>query len=562
MRWQVLGELSEKNHQARVEELIKLLLKNRDLTTAKQKKSFFEPKDPMETPLKEVGISAREMGKALVLLEKAKKEDRQIIVYGDYDSDGVCATAIVWETLYELGFKAMPYLPNRFEEGYGLNKESLRRLKEKQPDLGLVITVDQGIVAHQAVGLANKLGMEVIISDHHQPKKTFPSAQAVVHTTELSGSGVGWYLAREVSRHFGGSVRKIEKRLELAAIGTVTDLLALLGPSRAIVVYGLRQIGKTSRVGLSQLIKTAGITDPQLGTYELGFMIGPRLNSAGRVGDAMLALRLVCSNDKDRCRDFARQLEETNGSRQLLMEQLAAQAKETWLAEGKESKIIFVTGEGWPEGVIGLAASKLTEEFHLPAVVVSVEGELAKGSARSISGFNITAAIRQASELVIDAGGHPMAAGFSAETKNLKKLKQALVDIAEEKIDAAKLEKTLRVDAELSLGDLDLDLWRQLESFAPFGVGNPRPDFVVRGVKVVEARLVGKGREHVKLTVVGESQKKWEAIGFRLGSRYSEITDSGQIDLAFDLQVNEWNQTRKLQLRIKDWRSISGPKVD
>lgn len=553
MNWRVLTTLKTEKASARQNEILTALLKNRGITTSSLRKKFFYPSDPMGMTLKEVGISSIGVNLALKRLVLAKEKGESVLVYGDYDADGICATAILWETLYGLGFDVLPYLPDRRAEGYGLNGASVARLKSDRPKLGLIVTVDQGIVAHRAVKDAKKLGVDVIISDHHQMKKTVPEAVAIVHTTDLSGAGVAWFLAREISRSFGRQKQAVAKRLELAAIGTVTDLLPMIGPSRSIVVFGLRRLAKTTRPGLKALIRAAGIEDRELGTYELGFLVGPRLNAAGRVGNPMNALRLLCSTDEERCGQLASRLEKTNGVRQQLMEELIEEARRIWLSQRQDEKLIFVTGQDWPEGVIGLAAARLTEEFYLPSVVVSISGKTARGSARSITGFDITASLREIDDYLIDAGGHSMAAGFTIEKKNIDHVRRKLIDLAEQQLDVTQLEKTLRLDLELKGADISLELYHQLEKFAPFGVGNPRPDFVIRGVKIVQSRQVGKSFEHLRLRVQVDG-RSFEAIGFRLADRFSGFSVGQKVDLAFDLQLNEWQGSQRLQLRLKDIR--------
>ncbi|MCJ7827852.1 single-stranded-DNA-specific exonuclease RecJ, partial [Patescibacteria group bacterium] len=476
-----------------------------------------------------------------------------VLVYGDYDADGISASAIVWETLHDFKINTLPYLPQR-EEGYGINAKVLARLKKEKPNLGLVVTVDQGVVAHEEIKKAKKMGIEVIVTDHHQLKKTLPAAVAIIHTTQMCGAGVAWFFARELVKKWGQGARAVKERLGLAAIGTVTDLLPVTGVNRSILVHGLSQLEKTSRVGLETLRHSAGIEERKLGTYELGFMIGPRLNSAGRVGDAMNGLRLLCSTDKVRSRRLATGLEETNLARQQLMTDLAFEARELWLKKKSKAKLIFVTGEGWSEGVIGLAASRLTEEFYLPSVVVAKDGAFARGSARSIKGFDITRAMRQFENLLVDAGGHPMAAGFTIKSKNIPQFKKKLVEYAGQKLAKRKLEKTLRVEALVEIGDLDQPLFYQLEKFAPFGVGNPRPCLAVRKARVVQARQLGADKNHLKLILSSDLGLEAEAIGFRMGKLFDQVSPGQQVDAAFDLQINEWRGTKKLQLRVKDLR--------
>jgi len=525
------------------------LLKNRGLISKEQKQEFSKPPDPFSIPASKLGVSPTEIKKACLRIKRAITGKEEIIVYGDYDADGICATAIVWETLNSLGAKVMPHIPHRVEEGYGLNVETIKKLKKEKPNLKLIITVDHGIVAHKKIDFARLLGIDVIVTDHHQSIRKKPLAEAVIHTTELSGAGVAWVLVRELI-----AKNDAREKLSLAAIGTITDLLAVIGPNRSLIKWGLEELNRTTRVGLKSLYQEAGVEEKMISTYEVGFIIGPRLNAAGRIEHALDSLRLLCTRNKERAEQLAHSLGEINRRRQKMMKETALQARGAWLSQKVSgAKIIFVDGEDWEHGVIGLAASKLVEEFYLPVIVISRGEKQSKASARSIDGFNIIEAIKEADNLLIDVGGHPMAAGFTVETKNLDQLKQKLIAVAEQRIESRILERTLRVDCELELEDLNLDFFNQLDRFSPFGIGNPQPDFVSRRLEIVDANLVGRDRRHLKLIVRSPVARiEFSAIGFGLGEYYSRLSQGKKVDLAYNLILNEWNGTRKLELRIKD----------
>jgi single-stranded-DNA-specific exonuclease len=557
MRWRILGKLKKEEKKARQEELIKVLFKNRGLVSQRQKEKFLDPPHPRYLTLKEMAISSQEVKKAILRIQKAIAGKEEIIVYGDYDADGVSATAILWETLDSLGARVMPHIPNRTDEGYGLNVETIKKLKAKNPSLGLIVTVDQGIVAHGKIDFARSLGIDVIVTDHHQPAKTKPKALAVIHTTQLAGAGVSWVLARELVKNEPVERLKVLKQLELAAIGTITDLLSLVGSSRSLVKWGLKELNQSQRLGLKFLFKEAGIEKGRIGTYEIGFIIGPRLNATGRIENALESLRLLCTRNRERADYLAKKLGEINRRRQKLMEKTAFEAREAWLAQRRKgAKLAFVDGEGWEEGVIGLAASKLVEEFYLPVVVISRGKNQSRASARSVDGFNIVEAFQGMGNLLIDAGGHPMAAGFTIETKNLAKVKQKLVAIAEQRLNARILERTLKIDCEIDFNDLNFAFFSQLKKFAPFGVGNPQPDFVTRGLEAVKAGLVGKENQHLKLMVQSpKSSKSFPAIGFGMGEYFPQLSPGKKIDLAYNLTVNEWGGEKKLELKIKDLKT-------
>jgi single-stranded-DNA-specific exonuclease len=557
MRWRILGNLKKTNLKDRQEELIRVLFKNRDLASPKKRQEFLHPLHPQKLTLKALGLSKRELKKALGIIKKTIALKKEIIVYGDYDADGICGTAILWETLHLLGAKVLPYIPDRIKEGYGLNKKTIQKLAKNSPNLGLLITVDQGITAHEKVSFAQSLGLEVIISDHHVLPKTPPAAAAIVHTTKLSGSGVAWVFSRELAHAFPSAIKKgtINSLLELAAIGTVTDLLPQVGPNRSLVAFGLKSLSQTKRLGLKALFKAAAIDKTKaFTTYEIGFIIGPRLNASGRIGHALDSLRLLCTKNRDRAGRLAKKLNETNRRRQEMMKATAEEAREAWLKKrSKNQKLIFVESSDWEQGVIGLAASKLAEEFYLPVIVISRGKTHSKASARSIDGFNLIEAIREAENLLVDVGGHPMAAGFTVETKNLKKLREKLISIAEQKVESRILQKTLKIDCEVRLSDLSLSLFDRLNNFAPFGISNSQPDFVSRKAEVVDARLVGRDQRHLKLTIRDpESKQTFGAIGFGMKEFYEKLLPEKKIDLAYNLIIDNWTGTRKLQLKLKD----------
>jgi len=540
MKWKILKKRKVQSAKCKIGEIIKILLGNRGLKTKKQQQEFLKPKDPYKLTTKEVGISPLQITKAVKRIKKAIKKKEKIIVYGDYDTDGVCATAISWEVLHGLGANVMPFIPTR-EEGYGMKVERLEEFAKDK--VTLVITVDQGIIANQQVEHAKKLGIDVIITDHHTPGKEKPKAYSIVHTTKLSGAGVSWFLAKKFSK----------PGLDLATIGTVSDVMSLLGVNRAIVYRGLSDVRKTKRLGLKELYKMARIIPEKIGTYEIGFVIGPRLNASGRMDDPMASLRLICTRDSERAVTLAQILEQRNQERQLLTKRLTNQARELWLKEDGKSNLIFVSHETFQQGVVGLVAGKLMEEFYRPAIIVARGKEFSRASARSIEEFNIVEAIRACADILGPHGGHPRAAGFTVETSKIEILRNRLIKIAEEKLDKEKLAPVLKIDTEIDPQDLNFTLYQQIQRLSPFGEGNPQPVFASRQVKVVEAKTVGNGGRHLKLRIISRhSPVTFDAIAFGMASLYSQLSPEKPIDIAYNFQIDEWNGNRKLQLRLKD----------
>ncbi|MFH1840933.1 MAG: single-stranded-DNA-specific exonuclease RecJ [Candidatus Shapirobacteria bacterium] len=538
MRWRILSLKSKRN-------LLDQVLINRGLKTKRAREEFLNPPPPLKLTEKDLEIDKKEVDKAIKRIKQAASRKEKAIVYGDYDADGVCATAILWEALRNMGLDVLPFVPKR-EEGYGLQEEKIREFAEAE--VKLIVTVDQGIVQYQAAKTAYKLGVDLVITDHHLPGKKKPLASAIIHTTKLCGAGVAWFLAQKL----GDSDRS---HLGLAAIGTVTDLMPLFGPNRALVKFGLEELKRDSRSGLVALFQLAGIDQSDLTSYEVGFVLGPRLNSSGRLADPLDSLRLLCTRDQKRAKLLAQKIDQNNRERQNLMTQAALHARELWLAgDGKES-LIFIEHESYHEGVIGLAAGKLMEEFGRPAVVLARGEVFSKASARSIEGFNLVEAIRSCADLLGSHGGHPLAAGFTVETAKIEMLKTRLQALAAEKLPAGKSEKVLRIEAEARFNQLNRPVFEELQKLEPFGEGNRQPVLATTGVEVVEKRLLGANHQHLKL-ILREPQSKivLEAIGFNLVVAFGSLSIGSIIDVAYNLTINDWNGSKKLQLKIKDIR--------
>lgn len=523
-------------------DVIDVLLENRGLKTKKQKQEFFKPVQPAKLSLQDLGISKLEMSKAVKRIKKAKKNKEFVIIYGDYDADGITAIAILWEALYGEGIDVLPYVPDRFSEGYGINSKVVELLKKsKDKELKLVITVDNGIVANGDIERINKLGIDVIVTDHHQKGRTKPKALAVVHTTKISGSGLAWILAREVSKSLKG--------LELAAIGTIADQMALTDANRSFAKYGLEELNKTKRLGLKELIEQAGLKMGNLGTYEINYMVAPRINSMGRLKHGLDSLRLLCAKNKEKARVLARLVSETNLERQKIVDEVIGRVRAR--VEEFSSGIIFLSHESYHEGVIGLAAGKLVEEFWRPAIVVCRGEKISKGSARSIPGFNIIETIGKYEGMLVSGGGHPMAAGFTIETTKLEEFYEKLNEAAKPLLTDEVLSRKLKIDCEIKFDLIDWELVKKIKQFEPNGIGNPEPTFLSKEVDVVGTRLLGKDQKHLKLKLK-QGKKFFDAIGFGMGSTYAKLKPGSKVDVVYALEENVWNGTKSLQLRMRD----------
>ncbi len=530
MRWEILGSGKE---------IVKTLLKNRGLTAKKEIAEFLNPSDPANLSLTDLGIKKESITKAIKRIKQAKDKEEEVIIYGDYDADGICATAILWESLHEFGLNVLPHIPDRFNEGYGINPKSVERLKSKIPNLKLIITVDNGIVGYEGIKRAKDLGIDVIVLDHHTKGSKKLATYYILHTTQVCGSGLAYFFSKELG---------ITKGLDLAAIGTIADQMPLVGINRSIVKYGLIALKNTKRLGLKTLFADSKIET--FGTYEVNYIIAPRINAMGRLASGLDSLRLLCTTKNDRAQELSKLLTKTNSDRQTIVETVVKHTRE----KVTHDKIIVIAHESYHEGVIGLAAGKLVEEFYRPAIVISKGKEKSKASARSISGFNIIEAIK-ATGLILEGGGHPMAAGFSIETVKIEEFTKKINEVSAELLTDELLTKKLKVDMELNFDQLNYELLEQLKQFEPTGLGNPGPTFITKIVEIKDVKTVGKEAKHLKLTLK-QDEHFFDAIYFGGGKIYSDLSPKAKIDIVYCLEDNSWNNQHSLQLKIKDLKII------
>lgn len=540
------------------DDIISQLLHNRGLKDKNSIANFFNQPHPeiitaqYPTYLKRVDPEGVE--KAVNLIKNAVKDNRRIIIHGDYDVDGICGTAVLYQALKNLGANITYFVPDRLDEGYGLSIESLKRIQQTINGSPLLITTDCGITAIDEVNYAKSLGFDVIITDHHTPGPSLPETEAIVWTDELAGAGIAWLLASRITR--------IEN-LDLVALATIADIQPLTGVNRALVKYGLEKLNPTSRVGLKELIRVSGLGEKKIGTYEIGWMLAPRLNASGRLQNATDSLKLLITDDPVEAQNLAAKLNQINLKRQQITLQAVNEAREQHhaLRDHQDSKLILLAREAWHEGVIGLVAGKIREEFYRPAVIISKGEKISKGSARSISGFNIVEAIRQCQEFLIDAGGHKMAAGFTIETAQIPKFQEKLLTVAGDRLPEESLTPTLSVDIEVVLEDLSWDLMENLKKFEPFGVGNPRPVFLTKSVQVLNVRPVGSDGKHLRLQIKSTSYElpatSYSVIGFGSGEWAAKLRPGDLIDIVYNLEENNWNGQKTLQLKLKDLRKTA-----
>lgn len=535
------------------------LLHNRGLSDPAQIRAFLEGGGPGNP------FRLQDIHRAVDRLRRAIRQDEPIAVYGDFDVDGITATVLLVETLQALGAQVRSYIPSRLHEGYGLNFSALRRLAGE--GVRVVVTVDCGIRSIREVAYGQRLGLDMIITDHHSIGPELPPAFATINPKrsdcpypfkKLSGVGVAYKLAQallRVERQVpvkGGDVSLQEENLlDLVALGTVADIVPIFGENRDLVRQGLKLLNVTPRPGLRALAARAGVKMGQINTYMISYVLGPRLNAAGRLAEATLSYKLLTSRSPEEAEPLAQELEEQNRQRQRLTDKILAQAREQVLETGPEASLLVAIGENFLAGVVGLVANHLSEEFYRPALVIERGQKRSRGSARSIPEFHITRALDRCRELLVRHGGHAAAAGFTVENENLPAFLEKMRLIADEELKGLELKPTLEIDAELCLSELTWDTYYLLKLLEPCGEGNPPPLLLSRGVLLRETRRVGAENKHLKLTL-SDGKCVWDAIAFRQGARADEIAQ--RLDVVYRLEADQWNDEPRLQLKLEDWR--------
>jgi len=539
-----------------IDKIIQAILRKRGIVK-KDSAAFLYPKHPDELLLSDIDLHKKDIQPILTRIKKAITKHESIVVYTDYDADGLTAGAIVWETIHHLGGSIMPYVPHRVDEGYGLTKLGIDAVYERYKP-ALLITVDHGITASKEVDYLKTKGMDVIVTDHHVKPEKLPAC-LILHTTKLSGAGVAYILATQLLLSF--KEKKMNNRLmQLAAIGTVADMMPLLGPNRSIVKYGLEELNSSKREGIRALISQAGLEKNRLTAYDISHILAPRLNAVGRIEHAIDGLRLLCTNNPEKAKVLASKLGTTNRERQQLTIDTTLHAKDQVRKKhGKKikEKVLFIAHESYNQGIIGLVAGKLVETYYVPAVVVSKGDLVSKASARSIKGFNIVEAIRSFSDLLIDVGGHPMAAGFTVDTKNLDVLERNLIRLAEKQITDQMLTRPVSIDYELPIESVSEKFFGKLQELQPFGFGNPEPVFLSRNVPVVDFRTIGAEGKHLKLQLLGSDASSIDAIAFNYGNEANQLKRNQLIDITYAIDMNQWNGKQTIQLKVKTLRISS-----
>lgn len=554
--WQISPRITpeaEKN-LAGYPAFLRQVLFNRGFGTAEDSNRFLAamPVDPIHH------AKIKGLGAAVDRLAYAIAHGESIVVYGDYDCDGVTATALLCQCLLALGGHAHAYIPDRFEEGYGLNINALRQLKDE--GAAVVVSVDCGIRSLKEAEEARRLGLDLIITDHHTPGPELPDAIAIINTKQdgddypekqLAGVGTAFRLAHALEKKLRPGDDQSARFLDLVALGTVADMVPLTGENRWMVREGLARIRQPKRQGLFSLISVSGLKASNVRSGDIGFMLGPRLNAAGRLETAKRALLLLMTDSVFEAGKLAQDLDNQNRERQDLTISMTESAEEIVTTAG-DALLLFALHPEYNPGVVGLVASRLTDKFYRPSIVGQRGEHTTRASCRSIPEFHITQALESCADLFDNFGGHAAAAGFTVRNERLPEVMDRLNAYAQEKLSGLTLRPTLIADSEIPLSELKSDLLNQIELMEPTGYGNPQVYLVTRGLQVRDARTVGQEGRHLKLTVT-DGWITYDAIAFRQGHWAQAMPKA--VDLLYRFEANEFNGRSRLQLNVRDLKA-------
>ncbi|MCL5027166.1 MAG: single-stranded-DNA-specific exonuclease RecJ [Chloroflexi bacterium] len=501
-----------------------------------------------------------DIDQALARLAEAALHGEVVAVYGDYDVDGVTGCALLTEVLEGLGCPVLPYIPDRATEGYGLNRGALRELVARGATL--IVAVDCGSSDRDEIALAQSNGLDVVVIDHHEVPEDRPAPLALVNPRRadstypfsyLAAVGVAFKVAQALLARMGRADEETERRLlDLVALGTVADVAPLLDENRVLVKRGLAELNRTSRLGLQRLCIRAGVRSGSIDARAVGYVLGPRLNAAGRLRHAGTSFRLLLTEDKAEAEELASDLELTNQERQRMLQEAVQAARDHILSGESIPPLLLLCGEEYQAGIVGLVASRLVEEFYRPAIVIEQGEEHSRGSARSIPEFHITEALAGCREMLSRFGGHAQAAGFSIANDRLEAFEAAMLETAEKALADVDLVPALRIDAEVDLAGVDFPFYETMCRMAPFGHSNPTPIFLTRGLEVKEQRAVGQNTpNHLRLRLA-DGERIWSAIAFGRGEEAAMLPP--RIDVVHSVVANDWNGLLSLELQVYDWR--------
>ncbi len=567
-----LNQAKQLAEELKVSLLIAKLLLTRQIADAEAARRFLQPqREELYDPL-----LLADMERAVDLILTAVEEQDGICIYGDYDVDGITATSILYLFLKAIGGAVQYYLPDRMRDGYGLNEGAVRELAGR--GIRLLVTVDTGISAVREVALAKELGLTVVVTDHHECQELLPAADAVIDPKrpddsypfkQIAGAGVAFKLICALTDRLRSTGAKTDRLpdpfdyIELAALGTVSDLMPLIDENRIFVKEALQRMKKTENQGLKALLAAAEIEPDKVSSGAMAFRLGPRLNAAGRMGDASRGVELFIADNPERAAALAQELNEENKRRQETENRITEEALAKIAESGDQSKILVVAGEGWHHGVIGIVASRLLERFYRPVIVLAMEGEKAVGSARSVAGFNLFEALCSCKDLFSKFGGHEMAAGMTLPVKDIDEFRQRLNEYAEDKLTEELLTPMESVDFVVELPEVSLSLLEEMELLAPYGQGNPEPKFLIES-HLAEIRQMGKENQHLRLGL-RRGRTIVDGVAFFEGQEAERLSADFEVKAAGSFQINEWNGIKKPQLMLSYFsqeESIGGFALD
>lgn len=538
------------NKELGISKVLAQVLVNRGINNIKEAQDFLNVKlEHLIDP-----YTFTDMHKAVGLIKKAKDNKERVMVFGDYDVDGITALALLKETLLKAGLEVTHHLPHRIKEGYGLNKDILNIAKAK--NVKLLITVDCGTGNHKEINELRRNNIEVIVTDHHEPSAAgSPAASAVINPKlkhagykfrDLAGVGVAYKLCQAFSNS------SLEEELDMVSLGTIADSVPLVGENRVIAREGLKRLPKTRREGLRVLIENAGILNKKFTSTFVSFILGPRINACGRMDTAEISLNLLMSDSKEKAQELAKIVEQHNRQRQKIESRILQEAEDLINRDinFKEHKVIVIAKEDWHQGVLGIVASKIADRFYRPAIVISLNDDLCKGSARSIKNFHLFNALLECKEHLSSFGGHSHAAGILIAKDSIDEFRKSINKLAHEKLTIEDLLPGLDIDMEMPLADLNQEVVAELEGVEPFGNGNPEPVFFTRNLKL-KGEPQGLSRETLKFWVT-DGKNTLQAIGFGMSGFKQSLESASSFDLVYSPKIDDWRDEPSLVLEIRD----------
>lgn len=551
----------ELSNKLKISPEISQILKNRKIKNEKDAEIFMNPSlDYLRDP-----FLMKDMKKSVERINTAIENKERIWIYGDYDVDGVSSTSILCIYFDSINYPINYYIPNRLEEGYGINEDAIKNIHSQGCDL--IISVDCGITSVKEVDLANELGIDVIITDHHECQSEIPNAYAVINQKQddcnypfdmLCGCGVAFKLIQALTpkEEFKTSLYNY---LEIVTLATICDIVPLVDENRIIVKNGLKLMSEGKNIGLKELIKVCGVESDKIGSSHIGFAIGPRINASGRLGYSKLGVELFTTKSTEKAKEIANILEEKNNERQLIEAKMYQEAEAIIDSNEryKNDKVLVIAKEGWQHGIIGIVASKLTEKYYKPTILLTIEDGEATGSARSIKGFSIFDALVRCKDLLNKFGGHEQAAGLGLDSDKVEQLSREVNKFAQYELSEDDLIENIKVEFELEEHAINLDLVEELHKLEPFGLSNPNPRFIVRDAILKNIMAIGKNKQHLKLTI--EKEKSYECIGFNMAYLKSGFNSGDKVDVLFQLDENNFMGNHSVQFLLKDIR-LSHPK--